>query len=128
MTLQALVNLRLKSAGSVLEVRAGETVDLPQAKGDTLLRKLPGKVRVIPDPSPEMAFDLNANFLPDGTLSGTKDFIPSGTRITYRSPLFGEVSGEVIEDKGACVWIWHPIRECECCIPRGWITGWGDDR
>ena len=128
MRLQALVNLRLKSADSVMEVRAGETVDLPQDKVDTLLKKIPDRIRVIPDtpltePSPEArAFNFNANLPPNETASTPQEFIPAGTRVAYRSPLFGELEAEVLDDRGACLWVWHPLRQCEACIPRGWVV------
>jgi len=129
MLIEPLENLTVKLPEGVRTLEPGRTYHLPEPQAEKLLAKVPGKVRVVePTPMPEgVCFELNANLSPDGTLSATDDFIPSGTRITYRSPLFGELSGEVIEDKGACIWIWHPVRECECAIPRGWITGLNED-
>jgi hypothetical protein len=37
--------------------------------------------------------------------------------------MWGELKAEVLDDRGAVVWCWHPIRHCECCIPREWILG-----
>ena len=66
-------------------------------------------------------FNLNISPSPAGKVPGGQPFIPSGTQVMYRSPLFGLLEAEVMDDQGACVWIWHPIRECEASIPRGWI-------
>ena len=75
-----------------------------------------------------LAFDLNANRPPEGQTPPKEGSILSGSKVAIRSPLFGELQAVVIEDRGTVVWVWHPLRECECCIPRGWITGWGEDR
>jgi len=88
----------------------------------------PAKVQA-PDPAPEsLAFNLNANRPLEGQTPLKEGSIPSGAKVSFQSPLFGDLQGIVIEDRGAVVWVWHPLRECECCIPRGWITGWGEDR
>ena len=124
MLIEPLERLTVKTPEGVRTLEPGTTYDLPEPQAEKLLAKVPGKVRVVdPMPSPEgLCFELNAN-RPDGGQPTPEDFIPSGTRITYRSPLFGELSGEVIEDKGAVVWLWHSIRECEACIPRAWVMG-----
>jgi len=123
-----------------IDLVPGQPVDVSAERGAKILKKCGAKVRVTPtrpptakvqatDPALEsLAFDLNANRPQEGQPSDTQALIPSGTRLTYRSPLFGELQAVVIEDRGACVWVWHPLRDCECCIPRGWITGWGEAR
>ena len=97
-------------------------------KVQTMLREVrqpiipPAKVQATA-PTPEsLAFDLNANLPPEGQTPPKEGGFPSGAKVSIRSPLFGELQAVVIEDRGACVWIWHPVRECEACIPRSWIT------
>ena len=131
MLIEPLERLTVKTPEGVRTLEPGKTYNLPEPQAQKLLAKVPGKVRVVEpaEPSPEaLCFDLNANRPQEGQPSDTQALIPSGTRATYRSPLFGELQAVVIEDRGACVWVWHPLRDCECCIPRGWITGWGEDR
>lgn len=117
--------------GDVLEVKT-PTPGQPltqKSGGDTLLKKIPDRIRVIPDtpptePSPEaLAFNFNANLLPNENASTPQEFVPAGTRVAYQSPLFGELEAEVLDDRGACLWVWHPLRQCEACIPRGWVIG-----
>ena len=66
---------------------------------------------------------LGADPEPEGDSLPRKDEYPAGSIVSYESPLFGELRAQVIEDNGACVWIWHPLRECEANIPRNWIMG-----
>ena len=75
------------------------------------------------DPSnARLAFDLNSN-RPDqgGTVGNQAKLFPSGRKIRFQSPMWGELEAEVLDDRGAVVWCWHPLRHCECCIPREWI-------
>ena len=69
-----------------------------------------------------LCFDLNANRT-DGERATPKDFIPAGSTVSYHSPLFGDLDAEVLDDRGECLWVWNPIRECESSIPRSWLTG-----
>jgi len=69
-----------------------------------------------------LCFELNAN-RPDGERATPKDFIPAGRIVSYCSPLFGDLEAEVLDDRGECLWVWNPIRECEASIPRSWLTG-----
>jgi len=86
---------------------------------------LPKQETPNPLESARLSFALNANLRsePEGDPPPKKDVYPAGSIVVYRSPLFGDLQAQVIEDNGACVWIWHPIRECEANIPRNWIMG-----
>ena len=98
MTIQALVNLRILSADyteSVIEVRAGDTVNLPPERVYTLLAKIPDKIRVI----------------------------RPGFLVTWESPLFGVCEGricEVVADK--VVISEHGVTKKRATIPVSWIT------
>ena len=82
-------------------LKAGAHSNLAPSKLDTQKADSP-----LGEKGPEShAFDLNANIPPDGQSVAPEDFIPTGTRIAYRSPLFGELSGEVLDDRGEVVWI-----------------------
>lgn len=71
-----------------------------------------------------LAFDLNSNLSDQGEAVGNQAILfPSGRKIRFHSPMWGELEAEVLDDRGAVVWCWHPIRCCECCIPREWILG-----
>jgi len=37
-----------------------------------------------------------------------------------------KLEAEVLDDRGAVVWCWHPLRECETAIPKEWIL-WNDN-
>ena len=97
MTVQALVNLRILSADyseSVIEVRAGETVDLPPERVDALLAKIPEKIRVI----------------------------QPGFLVTWESPLFGVCEGRVCEVVADKVEISeHGVTKERATIPAAWI-------
>ena len=123
-----------------IDLIPGQPVEVSPERGAKILKRCGAKVRVTPtrpppanvqaiEPAPEsLAFDLNANLSLEGQTPLKEGSIPSGANVSFQSPLFGDLQGIVIEDRGAVVWVWHPLRECECCIPRGWIAGWGEDR
>ena len=98
MTIQALVNLRILSADyteSVIEVRAGETVNLPPDRVYTLLAKIPDKIRVI----------------------------RPGFFVTWKSPLFGVCEGRVCEVVADKVEITeHGVTKERVTIHAAWIT------
>lgn len=94
-TVQALVNLRLRSAEQVIDLPAGTTIDLPPDKVDALLLKAPGKIRVI----------------------------RPGFIATWRSPLFGICEGRVTEVKADAIVIGcHGVTKEPATIPAEWIT------
>ena len=75
-----------------------------------------------------LAFDLNSRRPDQGrAVDNQAIFFPSGQKIRFQSPMWGELEAEVLDDRGAVVWCWHPIRHCECCIPREWILGLVDE-
>ena len=119
-----------------IDLIPGQPVDVSAERGAKILKKCGTKVRVTPTRPPtaevqateSLAFDLNANRPQEGQPLVKEGGIPSGAKVSFQSPLFGELQAVVIEDRGAVVWVWHPLRDCECCIPRGWIAGWGEDR
>ena len=88
----------------------------------------PAKVQAASLTPERLAFDLNANLPPEGQIPPKEGSILPGSKVAIRSPLFGELQAVVIEDRGACIWVWHPIRECECAIPRHWITELSEDK
>jgi hypothetical protein len=74
--------------------------------------------------SARLAFDLNSNLPDEGRAIGNQAiFFPSGRKVRFQSPMWDELEAEVLDDRGAVVWCWHPLRHCECCIPREWILG-----
>lgn len=103
MTIQALVNLRILSADyteSVIEVRAGETVNLPPYRVDALLAKIPDKIRVI----------------------------RPGFLMTWNSPLFGVCEGRVTEVEAEAVVIGeHGVTKNRTTIPAAWIFNIEED-
>lgn len=98
------------------ELQGGIPSSIPQAKVQA--------ASLTPE---RLALDLNANLPTEGQTPPKEGRIPSGSKVSIRSPLFGEIEAVVIADRGAVVWCWHPVRECEACIPRGWITGLNKD-
>jgi len=131
--------MKLTLPEGVKSLNPGDCVDLPEDKARKLLNLAKGKVQVVNESdqlSPgvanlvepsnaRLAFDLNSR-RPDqgGAVAG---FFPSGQKIRFQSTLFGELEAEVLDDRGPVVWCWHPIRHCECCIPREWILGLVDE-
>ena len=138
MLIEALIPMNLTLPEGVKTLNVGDRVDLPEMKARKLLRLAKGKVQMVNESdhlSPDvanlvepsnarLAFDLNSN-LPDQreVVGNQAIFFPSGRKIRYQSPMWGELEAEVLDDHGAVVWCWHPIRYCECCIPREWILG-----
>ena len=95
MTIQALVNLRIRSVDIVVEVRAGEMVELPLETVDTLLQKIPDKIRII----------------------------RPGFIVTWKSPPFGVCEGRVSEVKADVVVInEHSVTKGRAEIPATWVT------
>ena len=95
MMVQALVNLRLRSPGGVIDLPLGATIDLPQDKVDALLMKIPDKIRVI----------------------------RPGFLVTWNSPLFGVCEGRVCEVVADKVEITeHGVTKERVTIPASWIT------
>ncbi|MDA1029760.1 MAG: hypothetical protein O3B41_12010 [Bacteroidetes bacterium] len=95
MIVLALKNLRLRSAGTITEVYAGQTIDLPPDQVDSLLAKAPDKIRVI----------------------------QPGFIVTWHSPLIGVCSGQVSEVQVAVIVITeHGVTKERTNIPSAWIT------
>ena len=95
MKVLALVNLRLKSVDGVIDLRVGETVTLPEDKVNTLLMKIPDKIRLI----------------------------QPGFIVRWKSPLFGVCEGRVSEVVSDVVVIdEHGVTKEQTKIPAGWIT------
>jgi len=126
MLIEPMEPLRVRLPEGECSLEAGRIYDLPVLQAQKLLIKAAGKVRVIKQeqsealPIEQVAFHVNAN-LSHMKVAGGQDVYPVGSKITYRSPLFGFLEAEVLDDRGEIVWIWHPIRQCEACIPRSWI-------
>lgn len=122
MLIEPLEPLRVRLPEGECSLEVGKTYDLPSIQAEKLLTMAHGRVRVVTDPSPEtLAFNLNANQSPHAHSLNDEEAIPSGARIRFRSPLFGSLDAIVIEARGAVVWVWHPMRECEACLPRHWV-------
>ena len=124
-----LLTVRLPEGERQLE--PGTSYSFPELYAQKLLAKAPGRVRLVKSsqsedpPMEQVAFDMNANVRPEpaGDSPTKKNVYPAGSLVHFHSPLFGELQAQVLDDNGACVWIWHPLRECEANIPRNWIMG-----
>ena len=100
MMVQALVNLRLRSPGGVIDLPLGATIDLPQDKVDALLMKIPDKIRVI----------------------------RPGFLVTWNSLLFGVCEGRVTEVEAEAVVIGeHGVTKNRATIPAAWIINIEED-
>ena len=95
MTIQALVNLRLRSEDQVIDLLAGQTMSLSPEKVEVLLAKIPNKIRVI----------------------------HPGWTVTWNSPLFGVCEGTITEVKAdALILSEHGVTKEPATIPAAWIT------
>lgn len=123
MLIEPLEPLRVLLPDGERDLAPGQTYDLPELQAQKLLAKAPGRVRIAQAaPSQErIAFDLNVNLPPPGHSLDDDETIPPGAKIRFRSPMFGQLEAVAIEARGAVVWVWHPMRECEACIPRHWV-------
>ena len=102
----------------------GTPVTVEPELGQRIIQKCGNRVREVPSPEAQ-AFALNLNEIPEsvGHDLTKKATYQAGSTVVYQSPLFGELRCLVIEDLGGVIWLWHPIRECESCIPRAWVIG-----
>ena len=91
--------LTVKLNGHVLRLHPGDSVEVTQAQGVTLLAKAPGRFRVVSEPLP----------------------LTPGALITWESPVVGRLSGPVLAVLDAGVTVQHPLSEAPCTIPKGWI-------
>jgi hypothetical protein len=86
--------------GTITRLAPGIPVDFPDEQAKRLLDRAGGKVRAVG--------------------LGPKSL--AGYVVTWDSPLFGLLSGLVLEDHGRTVTVHHPWTEREATIPRTWLT------
>ena len=77
----------------------GQPLDLPETRAKRLLEKAAGRVRMVP---------------------GQTTLIV-GSMVTWDSPLFGLLSGPVLEVLDSGITVQHPLTEIPCTIPKGWL-------
>jgi hypothetical protein len=96
------IRYRLKT-GEEVTLRPGVPMELPDQAATQLLRKAPGKVRAVAG-DPILA-------------------VHPGSRVTWESPLFGQVTGTVT---AVCVdgflEVHHPLTEHPTTIPLSWVV------
>jgi len=81
----------------------GRPVELPDDRVARLLKKAPGRVRVV-----ESANRINEDL--------------TGHIVNWESRLFlGEMRATVLEDLGQSVRCVHPLTDVECTIPKAWL-------
>jgi hypothetical protein len=95
------MRLRLPG-GHLLDVTAGESIDLPDNQAEKLITRAPGKARLVKRKPPN-AGDL------------------TGHVVTWDSPLFGLLQSTCVEDLGHGVRVAHPLTGLECVIPATWL-------
>lgn len=95
MLIEATTPLRLKLPTEEVHLQPGVPVDLPFPYAQRLLERAPGKVRAL---------------------------VP-GDRVSWISPLFGRLSGELIGVRTMeMVVVYHPLAETIREIPLAWLT------
>lgn len=102
MTLEALTPIAFKESGALKTLKAGDRFNLAEHKAQKLLRLAEGKVRII----------------------GEGNEIDHGMWIQFSSPLFGNVTAQVVSLEVGQVWIGshsvlkqaEPVR-----IPVAWV-------
>ena len=100
MTLEALdCPLIVRVNGMRVSLRPGVPMALTDTQGLKLLARAPGRVRLVSRPT---------------TLT-------VGAMATWESPLFGMLSGRVLEVFDHGVTVYHPLTEVPCTIPLGWL-------
>jgi hypothetical protein len=85
--------------GGVVQLEPGKPIELPDARARRLLDRAPGRVRIVA----ELAL------------------VTVGTVVTWESPLFGLLSGPVLEVFNTSVAVLHPLTGVPCTIPKGWV-------
>ena len=100
MTLEAIERpLAVKMNGRLVHLRPGIPMDFTDAQGLKLKERAPGRVRIVAGLAP----------------------VTVGAVVTWDSPLFGILSGPVLEVLDTSVTIQHPLTAVPCTIPKGWL-------
>lgn len=100
MRIEALKPLKVKRPSGDIVLTPGAPVEFSDDEGKRLLEKVPGKVRLIEDP------------------------VQVGMVVEWDSPLFGLLSGVVLEVNPHTITVLHPLVEDEATIPRVWLKIW----
>lgn len=144
-TIQALINLRLRSAdGEFTELPKGGTLDVPQGKADRLLAKIPAVVRIVrSDCSSQNQAEAATQTTADGPTALEQGVLcfqmevgpnpkppairlephPKGSWVEVQSPVIGRFRAQVLRDDGVNVWIFHPALERESSVPNSRLVG-----
>lgn len=98
MIVEATKRLKVRLPDQDIWLEPGSPAEIPDEQAHRLLRKAPGKVRVV-----------------------SKRMVP-GSMITWFSPLFGLLSGELLAvlDDGQ-IEVFHPLTEKLVRIPQAWL-------
>ena len=100
MTLEAIERpLAVKVNGRLVHLRPGIPMDFTDAQGLKLKERAPGRVRIVAGLAP----------------------VTVGAVVTWDSPLFGLLSGVVLEVVNGGITVQHPLTEIPCTIPTGWL-------
>src|SRR5262245_39018637 len=100
MLVEAVIPLRVKSAGRWRFLEPGKPVELADNQALKLLSKVPGKVRQV---SP---------------LAHSSGPLIPGETVTWFSPLFGNVTGELLAvHTDGQIDVFHPLKEGIARIP-----------
>ena len=82
-----------------VRLEPGKPVNLPDERARRLLDRAPGRVRIVAGLAP----------------------VTVGAVVTWDSPLFGILSGPVLEVLDTSVTIQHPLTAVPCTIPKAWL-------
>jgi hypothetical protein len=88
--------------GGEILFEPGNPVEIPNERAQRVLEKAGKRLRVVLSRQPDVVLCV-------------------GNKVTWRSPLFGHLSGEILElldDKEIVVF--HPLTATLCKIPRSW--------
>jgi hypothetical protein len=100
--IEALKPLKILLPDGPIHLVPGVPMELPEKQAQKLFLKAPGKVKRVMASSVSLV----------------------GHVATWESPLFGRLSGAVLEDNGQHVTVWHPLAEREVTIPKAWVVEW----
>jgi hypothetical protein len=82
-----------------VSLRPGSPIEVTEAQGLRLLARAKGRLRLVPG----------------------RATLKAGEVVKWESPLFGLLSGTVIEVVSCGVTVMHPLTEVPCTIPTGWL-------
>ena len=77
-------------------------------------------------PVEDQCFTLNAG-CHIKTPAIRETLFPPDSRVTVKSPAFGEFEATVLKDDGVTLWVFNPFTQRETAVPNGWIIGEAHD-